>query len=633
MITVMRRYRRLLQVGLLLVIAAFVLTSVFVGTMSNSAERADAVASVNGETIPLERYQRRYQAYLDAYSRVYRDRFSPELAEQLGLPQQAVNDLVQEALVVQRARAEGLEVTDEELNAQIQVVPAFQDNGRFSLRLYQDFLKRRGTSAGNFEADVRRELTRMKVETTVKSGIKVSDAELEQAFVSRREEARAAWALIDVGALAATATASDDEVQAYLKDHSAEFKQPERRRIQYVALAPKDFRPQLAEADVEKYYTEHIKEFETPRQVRASHVLVSVPQTGGSEAEDKARDKTADVIRRAKAGEDFGKLAAEVSEDPGSKSKGGELGWVTKGEMVPQFEQALFTLKKGELTAEPVRTPFGFHAIKALDVKEASRKPLRDVAPVIRDRLAGEAADRAARAKADEIRAPLQAAADFMAEGKRLNLTPVETTLAKVERPIMLGGPDPLEEAAFALGVGGVSAPVKTPAGWVVLKSIESLPAGVPPLPEIRDKVVAAVKRQKAETVGLERAKQLAEESRNGDLQALGKKVGAQTGETSRFSRAKPAERLPGDAQLAALQTRTAEVTAPIKSPQGFYVLKVLERAAPNMSELVGERERLSKEVLAQKQSQAWEAWVSGARANAKVETFGSGPPRGARRS
>ena len=632
MITVMRRYRRLLQVGLLLVIAAFVLTSIFVGTMGNGAERADAVASVNGETIPLERYQRRYQAYLDAYSRVYRDRFSPELAEQLGLPQQAVNDLVQEALVVQRARAEGLEVTDEELNAQIQAVPGFQDNGRFSLRLYQDFLKRRGTSAGNFEADVRRELTRMKVETTVKSGIKVSDAELEQAFVTRREEARAVWALVDLGALASAATASDDEVQAYLKDHPAEFKQPERRRIQYVTLAPKDFRPQIPEADVEKYYTEHVKEFETPRQVRAAHVLVPVPQTGGSEAEDKSRAKVADVIRRVKAGEDFAKLATEVSEDPGSKSKGGELGWVSKGEMVPQFEEALFRLKKGEVTAEPVRTPFGFHAIKAFDVKEESRKPLKDVAAGIRDRLAAEAADKAARAKADELRPALQAAADFMAEGKRLNLTPVETTLAKAERPIMLGGPDPLEEAAFALSVGGVSAPVKTPAGWMVLKSIETIPAGVPPLAEIRDKVVAAVKRQKAEAAGLERARQLAEESKNGDLQVLAKKVGAQTGETARFSRAKPAERLPGDAQLAALQARAGEVTAPIKSPQGFYVLKVVERAAPNMSELTGERERLSKEVLAQKQSQAWEAWVSGARANAKVETFGSGPPRAARR-
>src|SRR5438093_378052 len=191
MITVMRRYRRVLQVGLLVVIAAFVLTSVYVGSMSGGARnRGDVVATVNGEAIPVERYQRRYQAYLDAYSRVYRDRFSPTLAEQLGLPQQAVNDLVQEAVVVQRARVEGLEVSDEELNAQIQAVPAFAENGRFSLARYQDFLRRRGMSAPAFENDVRRELTRMKVETTVKAGIKVSDAELERAFALRREEVR-----------------------------------------------------------------------------------------------------------------------------------------------------------------------------------------------------------------------------------------------------------------------------------------------------------------------------------------------------------------------------------------------------------------------------------------------------------
>ena len=632
MITVMRRYPRLLLFGLLLVIGAFVLTSVFVGAMGGDGERTDAVASVNGEAIPVERYQRRYQAYLDAYSRVYRDRFSPELAEQLGLPQQAVNDLVQEALVVQRARAEGLEVSDEELNAQIQAVPAFQDNGRFSLRRYQEFLKRRGTSAGAFEGDVRRELTRMKVETTVKGGIKVSEAELEHAFVVRREEARAAWALVDVGALAATAAAGDDEVQAYLKEHASEFKQPDRRRIQYVTLVPKEFRPAVAEADVEKYYTEHTKEFETPRQVRAAHLLVSVPQTGGSEAEDKARAKVADVIRRVKGGEDFGKLAAEVSEDPGSKTKGGELGWVKKGEMVPQFEEALFGLKQGEVTPEPVRTPFGYHAIKLFEVKAESRKPLREVAAQIRERLAGEAADKAARAKADEVRPPLQAAKDFMAEAKRLGLAPVETTVAKVERPLMLGGPDPLEEAAFTLTVGGVSAPVKTPAGWVVLKSIEAIPAGVPPLAEIRDKVTAAVKRQKGEALGLERAKQVAAEGKSGDLQAAARKAGAQTGETARFSRAKPAERLPGDAQVAALQTLAGEVTAPVKTPQGYYVLKVLERTAPSMAELPAERERLSKEVLAQKQSQAWEAWVSGARTSAKVETF-AGATRAPRRS
>src|SRR5213078_3157469 len=473
MITVMRRYRRILQIGLLVVIAAFVLTSVYVGSMSGgSRNRGDIVVTVNGEAIPVERYQRRYQAYLDAYSRVYRDRFSPTLAEQLGLPQQAVNDLVQEAVVVQRARAEGLEVSDEELIAQIQAVPAFAENGRFSLARYQDFLRRRGMSASAFENDVRRELTRMKVETTVKAGIKVSDAELERAFALRREEVRAAWALVETAPLVAAATVSDEEVAESLKAHPAEFQLPERRRVQYVTLAPKDFRPQLPDAEVEKYYTDHAKEFETPQQVHAAHVLVPVPQTGGSEAEDKARAKVADVIRRAKAGEDFARLAAQVSEDPGTKTKGGDLGWITKGEMVPAFETAVFALGPGQISPEPVRTPFGFHAIRVLEVREGGTKPLKDVAAQIRVRLEAEATEKAMQARAQTLRRELLAAQDFAAAAKGLGLVAAESTVSRTERFASARPPDPVEEAAFNLAEGGVSLPVKTPAGLALLKAV-----------------------------------------------------------------------------------------------------------------------------------------------------------------
>jgi peptidyl-prolyl cis-trans isomerase D len=627
MITVMRRYRRILQVGLLAVIAAFIVTSVYVGSMSGGGKNVvNAVATVNGEAIPVERYQRRYQAYMDAYSRVYREKFSPALAEQLGLPQQAVNDLVQEAVVVQRAHAEGLEVGDEELNAQIQAVPAFAENGRFSLSLYQKFLQRRGTTAAAFENDVRRELTRQKVEGAVKSGIKVSEPELERAFTLRREEVRAAWALVETAALAAAAPVGDDEVQRYLAEHPAEFQQPERRRVQYVTLAPKDFRPTLSEAEVEKYYSEHAKEFEMPPQVHAAHVLVTVAQTGGSEAEDKARAKIAEVIRRAKGGEDFAKLATEFSEDPGSKAKGGDLGWISKGEMVPAFEAAAFSLARGAISPEPVRSPFGFHAIKVLEMRAGGKKPLKEVAGQIRDQLGAEAGESAAHAKADEVKPPLAAAKDFMAEARRLGLAPIETTMSKIERMPMLGGADPLEETAFTLALGGVSVPVKTPVGWVVLKSVEAIPAGVPPLSEIRDKVAAAVRRQKGDAAALERAKKLADQARTGDFAAAAKAVGAQTGETARFSRTKPAERLPGDVQLAALRAPSGALTAPVKSPQGYYVLKVLERVAPNMAELAADRDRLTREVLAQKQSQAWESWVSQARAAAKIDV--RTPPR-----
>jgi peptidyl-prolyl cis-trans isomerase D len=624
MITVMRRYRKSLQIGLLVVIAAFV-ASLFVfgssGSRMGGDEARDRVATVNGESIPIERFQRRYQSYLEAYAQMYRDRFTNELAERLGLPQQVVGDLVLEALIVQRAQTEGLAVTDEELNARIHSIPAFQENGRFSLKRYQDILKRRGFNPAAFESEIRRELTRAKVESAVRGGVKVSETELEQAFRMRREEVRAAWALVDLAPIVAAASVTDEDLAAYFAKHPDEFRQPDRRRVQYVTLSPKSFTPTVTDAEVEKYYREHAKEFESPRQVRAAHVLVRVPETGGSEAEDKARSKIADVIRRAKAGEDFGKLAQQVSEDSGTAPRGGDLGLVSRGEVVPQFEQALFALKKGEVSPEPVRTPFGFHAIKVSDVQEGGRKPLKDVAGQIRSRLSAEAADRAVKEKAEQIRPPLQAAKDFMAEAKTLGLAPVETTMARLDRVPGLAGTDTLEEAAFALAQGGVSTPVTTPAGLVLIKVVGVIPAGVPPLGEVKDKVTASVKRQKAETAALERAKQLAADAQSGDFAAAARKAGAVTGETGRFSRAKPAERLPADAMMAALQTPAGQLSAPVKAQQGYYVVKVLERVPPDMSGLGAERDKLLKEMLVQKQSLAWESWLSGARANAKIET------------
>src|SRR5262249_54816981 len=157
--------------------------------------------------------------------------------------------------------------------------------------------------------------------------------------------------------------------------------------------------------------------------------------------------------------------------------------------------------------------------------------------------------------------------------------------------------------------------------GRVMLRTPGIIPAGGPPLAEIRDKVTASVKRQKAEAVALERAKQIAADAKAGDFAAAAKKAGAATGETARFSRAKPAEKLPGDVMLAALQTPDRQLREPIQAPQGHDRVKVLERVPPDMSGLAAERDKIQKEVLVQKQSLAWESWINGARANSKVET------------
>src|SRR5256885_1477482 len=454
----MRRYRRGLQVGLLVVIAAFI-ASLFVFGQRGFGDGAgrDAVATVNGEAIPLSRYQRAYQAYVNMYSQMSRAPVTPELAEQFGIDRQAIDALIQEVLVAQRARGEGLEATDDEVNAEIHSQSVFHDNGRFTRRRFEDVLKRAGIRESVYVDDVRRELTLRRVRALVTSGVKVTPAEVEHAFALRREEVRAAWALVELGPLIATATASDDELQKYLSAHGEEFRQPARRKILSVTLAQRDFLKPVADAEVERYYRDHAPEFEEPRRAHAAHVLVRVPETGGSEGEDKARAKITDVIRRAKAGEDFAKLARETSEDPGSAPKGGDLGWVRPGEMVPQFEQGLFALKKGEISPQPVRTPFGFHAVKVLDVRAGGKKPLKDVAAPIRDKLQAEAAGKAMTTRAGELRPKLLAAKDFAAEAKALGLTAAESTVARTDGFPSFGAPNPLEEPAFNLTGGGVS--------------------------------------------------------------------------------------------------------------------------------------------------------------------------------
>lgn len=627
MITLMRRYRRALQVGLLVVIAAFVATSVFVfGSGSTGGGPDTAVAKVNGEAISADRYQRRYQEYLNAYAQTLRDQFSPEMAERMGLPQQVVDDLVQEELIVQRARAERLDTSDEELNAQIHAISHFHEAGRFSMKRYEEVLRRGNLSKAGFEDDVRRRLTRLKVEGIVRSGVKLTEGEIAQAFVLSREEARATWALVDLAPIVAAMTATDAELMAYLKDHAAEFRLPERRRIQYVTFVPRDFLRPLTDAEVEKYYTEHSKEFETPRQAKAAHILARVTETGGSEAEDKARAKIADIIRRVKAGEDFAKLARELSEDPGSKAGGGELGLVGKGEVVPDFEAAMFALKKGEMSPVPVRTPFGYHVIKVTEINEGGKKPLRDVAAQIRERQQNEAAEQAAKAKAEEMRAKLLSAPDFMAQARTLGLSPVDAAIPRRERARGPAPPEPIEETAFSLTKGGISPALKTPVGYIVLKAVEELPAAVPPLDAIKDRVTASVKRQKAEAVALDRAKAIVSEAPGGNFAAAAQKAGATVGETARFSRAKPADKLPGDVMVAALEAPAGATTAPIKTAQGYYVVRVHERFAPDTKELGAERDKLSKEVLAKRQGQAWQDWVTVTRAGAKIEM--TAPPR-----
>jgi peptidyl-prolyl cis-trans isomerase C len=145
----------------------------------------------------------------------------------------------------------------------------------------------------------------------------------------------------------------------------------------------------VSDADVKSYYEDHKEEFRTPEMVKASHILVKVDRSASEEEKKKAKEKATDILNKAKSGEDFAKLASELSDDPGSKTKGGDLGFFAKGRMVKPFEDAAFSLKPGEISGL-VESQYGFHIIKVEEKKEPSLEPFDKVQEQIRQKLIQE---------------------------------------------------------------------------------------------------------------------------------------------------------------------------------------------------------------------------------------------------
>ncbi len=145
----------------------------------------------------------------------------------------------------------------------------------------------------------------------------------------------------------------------------------------------------VTEEDTNLYYKTHLNEFRTPEMVKASHILIKVDKSATADEKEKARGKAADVLKRVKAGEDFAKLASEVSDDPGSKAKGGDLGYFARGRMVKPFEDASFSVKAGEIS-DIVETPFGFHIIRVDDKKESVVEPYDKVKDKVREKVSND---------------------------------------------------------------------------------------------------------------------------------------------------------------------------------------------------------------------------------------------------
>jgi peptidyl-prolyl cis-trans isomerase D len=570
----------------ILVFIAFVFVD-FGGVLGRAAGTGSAAVTVGGEAVSFKDFEREYRRLEEQYREAFGGRLTPEIVEQLQLPAQALERLVNRKLLAGEATRQGLLATDAEVQRAILGIPGMQDSGgRFvGADAYQGFLRANGYTPREFEALVREDVVIQKLTGALRTSIPVADAEVERAWRQENERAQVRFVLAPFARYAGRSAATSGQVTDYFEAHRDEFQLPDQRVVDYLLVDASRLRTAEAvpAADVERYYAEHADDFVRPEEVRARHILVKVDE---SQSAEEAEAKMAAARARLARGEAFEQVAAAVSEDPGSKDRGGDLGYFGRGRMIQEFESAAFGAAPGTLVG-PVRTSFGLHLIEVLDHRPGGSQPLAEVEARIRIQLAGERAEAAAEARARAL-AERVASEKLTAEGAWQGLAEGETvtfvTTAPFGREDAVPGigrnPD-FAAAAFALGQPGeASAPVRLPRGWALLRLREIRPAHAAELTEVEARVRAAAERENARQLAhaeltAARARLLA----GTPLEEVARALGLEVRDSGEFGRSGSVPGLGAAAPLAdAFSLSAGQLGGPVDTGSGVALYELVSR-------------------------------------------------------
>lgn len=321
------------------------------------------VAEVNGEKI--------HQTELDPLVERQRQQMMAQMAEQGGDPssidvpklrQQVLDGMVKRLLLTQASQKAGYLISDEMVIKLIREVPAFQDEGKFSQNRYEQMLRQIGEDPASYPAKAKQELAYSMMIAGLGQSAFVTRAELERLASLEAQKRDIHYATVPAARFLSEVTVTDEDIKQFYDANSKRFTTEESASIEYITLKRDDFLSQVVvtDEDLQARYEEKVKDAASNEQRQAQHILITV--------DDKTKDadalkKIKEVEKRVRAGEDFGKLAKEFSQDPGSVANGGDLGFAGRGMYDPAFEQSLFSLKQGEVSA-PVKSQYGYHLIK-----------------------------------------------------------------------------------------------------------------------------------------------------------------------------------------------------------------------------------------------------------------------------
>ena len=536
---------------------------------------------------------------------------------------QVGEQLVQQDVLLQVAQKLGINANKEDVRQYLQTGPTgqvlFPDGKFIGEDAYANLISQRlGMSVAEFEDNVRKDILIRRLQTMITAGVTVSPQEVNAAYTKQNVKIKFDYAVVSSDDLLKTINPSDSDLEAFFKQNIARYAQavPEARKITYFAFTPNDVPggiPQPTQQQIQQYYNEHMADYEAPDQAKSRHILIKLDPGADAKTDAAAKAKAEMVLKLLQAGGNWNDLAKKYSDDPGSKDTGGELGFAQRGRMVPEFDNAIFTQKVGDIAI--VKSQFGYHIVQVEDRQAKHTQPLNEVLPQIQATLERDASSEAEENYARALTS--EADKDGLEKTAAAHHLEVVTTPPEERTGVIAALPSSTEllTKAFAAKQGDPPQSAATGEGYAVFQVTGVQAAHAPTFADWKSHVLDDYRNEKLPALVSQKTQELVDKAKaENDLAKAAKEVGA-TVKTSDL--VGPTGQVPdmGDVGQVAPQLfdmSVGAVSGPIDAEHNGIVVKIVDKQQPSDEEIQKNFDQTRDQLLDERRSDAFSIFLSG---------------------
>lgn len=481
------------------------------------------VASVNGNDLPFNEFQREYQQRQARLREMLGVNYSQFISE-AQIKKQVIDGLIQDAVMRDASKQLMFRVGEEQVIEAVSNITAFQKQGKFDTEVYKLQLRSQGMTPKLFEVRIRQALVNDQLRQGIQKTAFITDYEANHLAQLEAQEREIETVTVKTSSFAKSVEITDDEIANHYNSNKDRFQDPEQVKIEFVDLDVASIADKIEPTEValQKLYESRKSALTAPERRHASHILMQLEEGATDDVVAKKRAQAMTAVKRINDGADFAEVAKTMSEDVGSAAEGGDLDFFEKGEMVPAFEKTVFAMNIGDIS-EPVRSKFGFHIIKLHEIQKEGTMLFSEARERLADELRQEEAEKVFFEQSEPLANLAYEHPDSLdVVTKELGLEVKESEWFSRSSSTGLAKSPKIIAAAFSEDVlikGNNSAVVEVAADrMVVLRVKEHKPAASKPLDKVADEIKVTLQQKKMKKLAKEKGQELFQRLQTGEL-------------------------------------------------------------------------------------------------------------------